>query len=106
MIPLCFTIKKLNTFILFSLLILIISCASKQDSGTTLNYVKDCDIETRILKSYGDTIRIEYKPSGMDAADNMALDYCLENRGKISTKNEVSCEGCCKATYICKSNDY
>ena len=84
MISFCFIKKKINPFLSFFLLMFLISCASNKNSGETLNYVNDCDIETRILRSYGDTIRIEYQPSGMDLADNMALDYCLENRNKIS----------------------
>ena len=38
----------------------------------------------------------------MNAADNMASEYCVTNRNKVSTKNEVSCDGCCRATFYVK----
>jgi len=84
------------------------SCATTDidSSGSNLKYDKVCDVETRILKSYGDTVRIEYEPTRMKSADNMASEYCLSNRNKISTKNEVSCDGCCRATYLCKTEQY
>ena len=59
--------------------------------------------ETKILKTYGDTLRIEYEPQNINAAENMASEYCLSTRSKVSTKNEVSCDGCCRATFICKT---
>ena len=34
----------------------------------------------------------------MNEADNMASEYCVTNRNKVSTKNEVSCDGCCRAS--------
>ena len=88
-------------------LIFLYGCATNNidSSGGNLKYDKVCDVETRILKSYGDTARIEYKPTNMKEADNMALEYCITYRNKVSTKNEVSCDGCCRATYICKSNN-
>ena len=67
-------------------------------NSSSSNYDKVCDVETRILKSYGDTVRIEYEPTKMNEADNMASEYCVTNRNKVSTKNEVSCDGCCRAT--------
>ena len=87
------------------LLILLYSCATNDIDGTgsNLKYDKVCDVETRILKSYGDTVRIEYEPTKMMSADNMASEYCITYRNKVSTKNEVSCDGCCRATFICKT---
>lgn len=84
------------------------SCATNDidNSGSNLKYDKVCDVETRILKSYGDTVRIEYEPTRMVSADNMASEYCLSTRNKVSTKNEVSCDGCCRATYLCKTEQY
>ena len=84
------------------------SCATNDidNSGSNLKYDKVCDVETRISKSYGDTVRIEYEPTMMVSADNMASEYCLSTRNKISTKNEVSCDGCCRATYLCKTEQY
>ena len=35
------------------------------NSGGNLKYDKVCDVETRILKSYGDTVRVEYEPQKM-----------------------------------------
>ncbi|MBD23061.1 MAG: hypothetical protein CL572_05310 [Alphaproteobacteria bacterium] len=89
-------------------LIFLYSCATNNidSSGGNLKYDKACDVETRILKSYGDTVRIEYEPTKSNSADNMASEYCLINRNKISTKNQVSCDGCCRATYLCKKEQY
>ena len=86
-------------------LILLYSCATNDIDGRggNLKYDKVCDVETRILKSYGDTVRIEYEPTKMMSADNMASEYCITYRNKTSTKNEVSCDGCCRATFICKT---
>ena len=39
----------------------------------------------------------------MMSADNMASEYCITYRNKVSTKNEVSCDGCCRATFLCKT---
>ena len=86
-------------------LIFLYGCATNNidSSGGNLKYDKVCDVETRILKSYGDTVRIEYEPTKINEADNMASEYCVTNRNKVSTKNEVSCDGCCRATFICKT---
>ena len=94
-----------NKFFCTVSLILLCGCATNNidSSGGNLKYDKVCDVETRILKSYGDTVRVEYEPQKMIAADNMASEYCLSTRSKVSTKNEVSCDGCSRATYICKN---
>ena len=88
-------------------LIFLYGCATNNidSSGGNLKYDKVCDVETRILKSYGDTVRVEYEPQKMIAADNMASEYCLSSRNKVSTKNQVSCDGYCRATYLCKTKN-
>ena len=87
-------------------LIFLYGCATNNidSSGGNLKYDKVCDVETRILKSYGDTVRIEYEPTKINAANDMASEYCITYRNKVSTKNEVSCDGCCRATFICKTS--
>ena len=81
-------------------------CASVQQSGSPpAKYTLKCKKNVEILRSYGDTIRIEYEPSKMQKADKFAKDYCLIERQKVSVKNQVSCDGCCKATYICKDKN-
>lgn len=78
-------------------------CASiGQKNSPPAKYSSDCQVNVQILKSFGDTIRIEYNPSNMAKADKFASDYCLIERKKNSSKNQVNCDGCCTATYICK----
>lgn len=98
-------VKSFNRFFYTVSLILLCGCATNNidSSGGNLKYDKVCDVETRILKSYGDTLRIEYEPQNINAAENMASEYCLSTRSKVSTKNEVSCDGCCRATFVCKT---
>lgn len=92
--------KLLLFFVLF-----VSGCVStEQTKAPPSEYSSECNIKVEILKSYGDTIRIEYEPSEMRKADKFANDYCLIERQKSSVKNQVSCDGCCKATYLCKSN--
>ena len=69
----------------------------------TSSMIKYAMLKPEFLKSYGDTVRIEYEPTKMMSADNMASEYCITYRNKVSTKNEVSCDGCCRATFICKT---
>ena len=100
-------VQSFKRFFYLVSLILLFGCATNSidSSGDNLRYDKECDVETRILKSYGDTVRIEYEPQNMSAANSMASEYCLSSRSKVSTKNEVSCDGCCRATYICKNSE-
>lgn len=91
-------------FLIF-LIFFLSSCASvQQTSSPPAEYASECKKDVEILRSYGDTIRIEYEPSKMQKADRFAEDYCLIERQKLSIKNQVSCDGCCKATYMCKNN--
>tara|TARA_Y100000766_G_scaffold176924_1_gene151921 strand:+ start:59 stop:376 length:318 start_codon:yes stop_codon:yes gene_type:complete len=100
-------VQSFKRFFYVVSVILLCGCATNNidSSGGNLRYDKECDVETRILKSYGDTVRIEYEAQNMSAADSMASEYCLSSRSKVSTKNEVSCDGCCRATYICKNSE-
>ena len=70
--------KFIRLFVVVSIFFLH-SCTTNDidSSGSNLKYDKVCDVETRILKSYGDTVRIEYEPTRMVSADNMASEYCL-----------------------------
>ena len=90
-----------NIILLFITLILA-SCAA--NSATTMkkdSYKSGCEAEVKILKSFGDTIRIEHSPADYDQALSLSKDYCAE-REKLSTKNQSNCDGCCRTTYICK----
>tara|TARA_B100000989_G_scaffold265288_1_gene218102 strand:- start:634 stop:927 length:294 start_codon:yes stop_codon:yes gene_type:complete len=94
---------KFNVKYLVVLLFFLPGCASVHKSNLPPDeYFTECSKDVEILRSYGDTIRIEYEPSRMLKADKYAEDYCLFERKKNSIKNQVSCDGCCKATYICK----
>ena len=97
--------NSITKFFFVGILVFIYGCTTNNidSSGGNLKYDKVCEVETRILKSYGDTVRIEYRPTNINDADNMASEYCVSSRKKISTKNEVSCDGCCRATYLCKT---
>ena len=58
-------------------------CASiGQKNSPPAKYSSDCQVNVQILKSFGDTIRIEYNPSNMATADKFASDYCLIERKK------------------------
>ncbi len=92
--------------LLIVFLFFLSGCATvQQTSSPPAEYASECKKKVEILRSYGDTIRIEYEPSKMQKADKNAEDYCLIERQKVAIKNQVSCDGCCKATYICKNNE-
>ena len=96
-------------YILYKILILLIvtflaNCASK----TTTQIKKDsykagCEVETKILRSYGDTLRIEHAPNNSEEALMISQEYCAKRR-KLSNINQSNCDGCCRTTYICKGN--
>lgn len=88
---------------LIILIIFISGCTSVKDSDVPTSYSEECDIDVQIIQSYGDTIRIEYDPENKQTAEKFAINYCLNERQKSAKKNQVNCEGCCRATYICKS---
>ena len=65
------------------------------------SYKAGCEEKVKILKSYGDTIRIEHSPGDYDEALGLSKSYCAE-RKKLITKNQSNCDGCCRTTFICK----
>tara|TARA_Y100000813_G_C23927114_1_gene241679 strand:- start:260 stop:520 length:261 start_codon:yes stop_codon:yes gene_type:complete len=79
-------------------------CASVNNDSVPISYSEECSKDIEIIQSYGDTLRIEYHPKNKIQADQLGSNYCLNERKKISSKNQVNCDGCCRATYICKSN--
>ena len=80
---------------------LTLSCAtSNQDK----KYLSDCKSETGILKTYGDTIRIEYNLKNKEEVDQIANEYC-KKRSKVAKENQVACDGCCRVTFICKLDE-
>ena len=91
-----------KNIILVFVAIILANCAAnsatrmKQDS-----YKAGCEVEVKILKSYGDTIRIEHSPADYEQALGISKSYCAE-RKKLTTKNQSNCDGCCRTTYICK----
>ena len=90
-----------NIVLVFIALVLA-NCAAK--SATSMKsdaYKAGCEEEVKILKSYGDTVRIEHSPAGYDEALGLSKSYCAK-RKKLSTKNQSNCDGCCRTTYICK----
>ena len=90
-----------NIVLVFITLVLA-NCAAK--SATSMKsdaYKAGCEEEVKILKSYGDTVRIEHSPADYDEALVLARSYCAV-REKLTTKNQSNCDGCCRTTYICK----
>ena len=91
---------KILTFIIIS--ILLSNCATKSSTNMKNDsYKAGCEAEVKILKSYGDTIRIEHSPADYEQALGISKSYCAE-RKKLTTKNQSNCDGCCRTTYICK----
>tara|TARA_B100000575_G_C22928405_1_gene538147 strand:+ start:213 stop:530 length:318 start_codon:yes stop_codon:yes gene_type:complete len=82
--------------------IILSNCSTKSSINMKSDsYKAGCEAEVKILKSYGDTLRIEHSPADYEEAMNISKGYCAE-RKKLSTKNQSSCDGCCRTTYICK----
>ena len=82
--------------------VILANCAAK--GATSLkndSYKAGCEAEVKVLRSYGDKIRIEHSPADYDKALELSNTYCAE-RNKISNKNQSNCDGCCRTTYICK----
>ena len=91
-----------RNIILFFIILILANCAAKSSTPMKSDaYKAGCAEEVKILKSYGDTIRIEHSPADYDEALGLSKSYCAE-RKKLSTKNQSNCEGCCRTTYICK----
>ena len=67
------------------------------------SYKSGCEEETKILRSYGDTLRIEHAPNDSEKALMISQEYCAK-RAKLSNINQSNCDGCCRTTYICKGN--
>ena len=91
-----------NIALIFISLILV-NCAGNSVSMKRDSYKEGCDAEMKVLKSFGDTIRIEHSPAEYDKALNLSKVYCAE-RKKLSNKNQSNCDGCCRTTYICKGD--
>ena len=91
-----------RNIVLFFITLVLANCAAK--SATQMksdSYKAGCKAEVKVLKSYGDTIRIEHSPADYEQALNISKSYCAE-RKKLTTKNQSNCDGCCRTTYICK----
>tara|TARA_B100001248_G_C27369292_1_gene450801 strand:- start:759 stop:1076 length:318 start_codon:yes stop_codon:yes gene_type:complete len=91
-----------RNIVLFFITLVLANCAAK--SATTMktdSYKAGCEVGLKILKSYGDTLRIEHSPDEYEKAMSLSKSYC-EERKKLSTKNQSNCDGCCRTTYICK----
>ena len=58
-----------NIALIFISLILV-NCAGNSVSMKRDSYKEGCDAEMKILKSFGDTIRIEHSPAEYDKALN------------------------------------
>ena len=92
----------LRSIVLFFITLVLANCAAK--SATQMksdSYKAGCEEEVKILKSYGDTVRIEHSPADYDDALGLSKSYCAE-RKKLTTKNQSNCDGCCRTTFICK----
>ena len=88
-------------FLLF-ITFMLVNCAANSATGMKQDsYKAGCESEVKILKSYGDTIRIEHSPADYEQALGISKSYCAE-RKKLTTKNQSNCDGCCRTTYICK----
>lgn len=93
--------KKNIRYTFLVIMFLTLSCAtSNQDK----KYLSNCDSKTGILKTYGDTIRIEYNLKNKEEVDQIANEYC-KKRSKVAKENQVACDGCCRVTFICKSDE-
>lgn len=93
--------KKNIRYIFLVIMFFTLSCTtSNQDK----KYLSDCDSETGILKTYGDTIRIEYNLKNKEEVDQIANEYC-KKRSKVAKENQVACDGCCRVTFICKLDE-
>ena len=91
-----------NIIFLFFITFMLANCAA--NSATSMKqdaYKAGCEAEVKILKSFGDTIRIEHGPADYNQALSLSKSYCAE-RKKLTTKNQSNCDGCCRTTYICK----
>ena len=88
----------INIFAL-SICFIIMGCSTTDND---IKYVGDCERETKILKIYGDTIRIEHNFSDKTEALRTAEKYC-KDRNKIAHENQLNCDGCCRVTFLCKS---
>ena len=91
-----------NIALIFISLILA-NCAANSTSMQRDDYKTGCNAEMKILRSFGDTIRIEHSPTEYDKALDLSKVYCAE-RKKLSNKNQSNCDGCCRTTYICKGD--
>ncbi|MAI02348.1 MAG: hypothetical protein CMN00_06485 [Rickettsiales bacterium] len=85
-----------NLYLILTLFFM--SCSTTDE----VKYLSDCDSKTGILRAYGDTIRIEYSLNNKNEVEKIANEYC-EKRFKIAKENQVNCDGCCRVTYLCKS---
>ena len=93
--------KKNIRYTFLLIMFFTLSCAtSNQDK----KYLSDCDSKTGILKTYGDTIRIEYNLKNKEEVDQIANEYC-KKRSKVAKENQVACDGCCRVTFICKLDE-
>ena len=91
-----------KNIILVFVAIILANCAANSATGMKQDsYKAGCESEVKILKSYGDTIRIEHSPADYEQALGISKSYCAE-RKKLTTKNQSNCDGCCRTTYICK----
>ena len=78
------------------------NCATKTTTQIKKDsYKSGCEEETKILRSYGDTLRIEHAPNDSEKALMISQEYCAK-RAKLSNINQSNCDGCCRTTYICK----
>ena len=98
--------KGMLLFILMFILLFLVSCSSSEDElAKDKNVLEDkigeCDKEVKIIKAYGDDIRIRYALGQESEADEVAREWCDVN-GKVSVKGVVSCQGCCYTSYMCK----
>ena len=91
-----------KNIILVFVAIILANCAANSATGMKQDsYKAGCEAEVKVLRSYGDTIRIEHSPADYEKALGLSISYCAE-RKKLTTKNQSNCDGCCRTTYICK----
>ena len=93
----------LKNIVLIFISLILVSCAGHSTSMKRDSYKAECDNEIKIIKSFGDTVRIEHSPAEYDKALELSRVYCAE-RKKLSSKNQSNCDGCCRTTYICKGD--
>lgn len=91
--------KRFINIAVLCICFIFMSCSTADNN---IKYVGDCERETKILKIYGDTIRIEYNFSEKTEALRTAEKYC-KDRNKIAHENQLNCDGCCRVTFLCKS---